>query len=213
MLLTKEAFGKDFIWGVSTAAYQIEGAHNLDGKGLSIWDKFVRKKNKIFQNHHGEIACDHYNRYVDDLHLMYSLNIRNYRFSISWSRIIPDGTGEINQAGIDFYNRLIDLSLELGITPWVTLYHWDLPHELEKKGGWVNRDIKDWFGEYVAICVRNGIQCCGLFLWCTCSRQKRYRLFSGSSSSCCFGTGTRCVYHQSPAPGCYSRHYIFMFTR
>ncbi|MGJ1286453.1 GH1 family beta-glucosidase [Sphingobacterium spiritivorum] len=155
MLLTKDAFGKDFIWGVSTAAYQIEGAHNLDGKGLSIWDKFVRKKNKIFQNHHGEIACDHYNRYVDDLHLMYSLNIRNYRFSISWSRILPNGTGEINQAGIDFYNRLIDLSLELGITPWVTLYHWDLPLELEKKGGWVNRDIKDWFGEYVAICVRN----------------------------------------------------------
>ncbi|MET7038202.1 GH1 family beta-glucosidase [Elizabethkingia miricola] len=155
MLLTKEAFGKDFIWGVSTAAYQIEGAHNLDGKGPSVWDKFVQKRNKIFRNHTGDIACDHYNRYIDDLYLMHSMNIRNYRFSVSWSRILPEGTGRINQAGIDFYNRLIDLSLELGITPWITLYHWDLPHSLEVKGGWTNRDVKDWFGDYVAICVKN----------------------------------------------------------
>ncbi|HFK5528228.1 TPA: GH1 family beta-glucosidase [Elizabethkingia anophelis] len=155
MLLTKEAFGKDFIWGVSTAAYQIEGAHNLDGKGPSVWDTFVQKRNKIFRNHTGDIACDHYNRYIDDLYLMHSMNICNYRFSISWSRILPEGTGLINQAGIDFYNRLIDLSLELGITPWVTLYHWDLPHSLEIKGGWTNRDVKDWFGDYVAICVKS----------------------------------------------------------
>ncbi|HFK5562857.1 TPA: GH1 family beta-glucosidase [Elizabethkingia anophelis] len=155
MLLTKEAFGKDFIWGVSTAAYQIEGAHNLDGKGPSVWDTFVQKRNKIFHNHTGDIACDHYNRYIDDLYLMHSMNIRNYRFSVSWSRILPEGTGRINQAGIDFYNRLIDLSLELGITPWVTLYHWDLPHSLEIKGGWTNRDVKNWFGDYVAICVKS----------------------------------------------------------
>lgn len=153
MLLTKDAFGKDFTWGVSTAAYQIEGAHNQGGKGLSIWDIFVKKKNKIFQNQHGDTTCDFYNRYTQDLYLMYSLNIRNYRFSISWSRILPDGTGEINEEGIDFYNRLIDLSLELGITPWVTLYHWDLPGALEGKGGWVNRDIMEWFGNYVSICV------------------------------------------------------------
>jgi len=155
MLLTKEAFGKDFIWGVSTAAYQIEGAHNLDGKGPSVWDTFVQKRNKIFRNHTGDIACDHYNRYIDDLYLMHSMNIRNYRFSVSWSRILPEGTGQINQAGIDFYNKLIDLSLELGITPWVTLYHWDLPHSLEVKGGWTNRDVKDWFSDYVAICVKS----------------------------------------------------------
>ncbi|KUY17444.1 beta-glucosidase [Elizabethkingia miricola] len=155
MLLTKEAFGKDFIWGVSTAAYQIEGAHNLDGKGPSVWDKFVQKRNKIFRNHTGDIACDHYNRYIDDLYLMHSMNIRNYRFSVSWSRILPEGTGRINQAGIDFYNKLIDLSLDLGITPWITLYHWDLPHSLEVKGGWTNRDVKDWFSDYVAICVKN----------------------------------------------------------
>lgn len=155
MLLTKDAFGKDFIWGVSTAAYQIEGAHDLDGKGPSIWDIFVQKRNKIFQNHKGDIACDFYNRYIDDLQLMHSLNIRNYRFSIAWSRILPNGIGEVNQSGIDFYNRLINLSLELGITPWVTLYHWDLPHNLEQKGGWTNREIKDWFSQYVAICVTN----------------------------------------------------------
>ncbi|PRD53852.1 GH1 family beta-glucosidase [Sphingobacterium gobiense] len=155
MLLNKDAFGEDFIWGVSTAAYQIEGAHNHDSKGLSIWDVFVKRKNKIFQNQHGDIACDFYNRYVDDLYLMHSLNIPNYRFSISWSRILPNGTGEINQKGIDFYNRLIDLSLELGITPWVTLYHWDLPHALESKGGWVNRDVKEWFGNYVSMCVQH----------------------------------------------------------
>jgi len=154
MLLNKDAFGEDFVWGVSTAAYQIEGAHSHDGKGPSIWDVFVKKKNKIFQNHHGDIACDFYNRYIDDLYLMHSLHIPNYRFSISWSRILPNGIGEVNRKGIDFYNQLIDLSLELGITPWVTLYHWDLPDTLELKGGWVNRDIRDWFGEYVAICVQ-----------------------------------------------------------
>lgn len=155
MQLTKDAFGNDFIWGVSTAAYQIEGAHDQDKKGQSIWDVFVKKKNKIFRNHHGDIACDFYNRYTKDLYLMYSLNIRNYRFSISWSRILPNGVGEINNEGIDFYNRLIDFSLELGITPWITLYHWDLPYALEKKGGWVNRDIKEWFGNYVSICVKH----------------------------------------------------------
>ncbi|HAT92779.1 MAG TPA: beta-glucosidase, partial [Sphingobacterium sp.] len=153
MLLTKDAFGKDFIWGVSTAAYQIEGAHDLHGKGPSIWDIFVQKRNRIFQNQHGNQACDFYNRYVQDLHLMKGMHIPNYRFSLSWSRIFPGGIGEVNQSGLDFYDQLIDLSLELGITPWVTLYHWDLPHALEKKGGWVNRDVKDWFGEFVSKCV------------------------------------------------------------
>jgi len=153
MSVTKKDFGNDFIWGVSTAAYQIEGAHNQDGKGASIWDIFVHKKNKIFGNQHADIACDFYHRYMEDLYLMKSLNIPNYRFSIAWSRILPQGQGQVNQAGIDFYNRLIDLSLELGITPWITLYHWDLPHALEQKGGWVNRDIKDWFADYIAIAV------------------------------------------------------------
>lgn len=154
MLITKNTFSKDFIWGVSTAAYQIEGAHDHDAKGPSIWDIFVQKKNKIVHNQNGNVACDFYYRYEDDLKLMRSLHIPNYRFSIAWSRIQPDGMGNVNQAGIDFYNRLIDYSLSLGITPWVTLYHWDLPHTLEEKGGWTNRDVKDWFGEYVALCVK-----------------------------------------------------------
>jgi len=153
MLLTKDAFGKDFVWGVSTAAYQIEGAHDAHGKGPSIWDVFVQKRNRIFKNQHGNEACDFYNRYVEDLYLMKGMHIPNYRFSLSWSRIFPEGIGQINQSGIDFYDRLIDLSLELGITPWVTLYHWDLPHELEKKGGWVNRDVKGWFSEFISKCV------------------------------------------------------------
>lgn len=154
MLLTKDAFGEDFIWGVSTAAYQIEGAHDWHGKGPSIWDVFVQKRNRVFQNQHGNEACDFYNRYVQDLYLMKGMHIPNYRFSLSWSRIFPNGIGEVNQRGLDFYDRLIDLSLELGITPWITLYHWDLPHALEKKGGWVNREVKEWFGEFVSKCVQ-----------------------------------------------------------
>ncbi|MFU1859519.1 GH1 family beta-glucosidase [Sphingobacterium sp. NGMCC 1.201703] len=153
MHLTKDAFGKDFIWGVSTAAYQIEGAHDQHGKGPSIWDIFVKKRNRIFQNQHGDHACDFYNRYRQDLALMQGMHIPNYRFSLAWSRILPNGIGQTNHSGMDFYDRLIDLSLELRIKPWVTLYHWDLPHALEKRGGWVNRDVKDWFGEFVSTCV------------------------------------------------------------
>ncbi len=153
--LKKEAFDDDFIWGISTAAYQIEGAHNKDGKGPSIWDVFVQKKKSLLHGQHGNIACDFYHRYTDDLILMRKLNIYNHRFSIAWSRILPEGNGRINQQGIDFYNKLIDLSLELGIRPWVTLYHWDLPHALDRNGGWTNRDVKEWFGNYVAICVKH----------------------------------------------------------
>lgn len=153
--LKKEAFGDDFIWGVSTAAYQIEGAHNKDGKEPSIWDVFVQKKKRIFQGQHGNIACDFYHRYPEDLELMRHINIYNHRFSIAWSRIFPEGNGQINQQGIDFYNKLIDRSLELRIKPWITLYHWDLPHALDRKGGWTNRDVKEWFGNYAATCVKH----------------------------------------------------------
>ncbi len=153
MSLSKDDFGKDFTWGVSTAAYQIEGGYDIHSKGKSIWDVFVKQKNKIFQNQNADVACDFYNRFAKDLCLMNMLNIPNHRFSISWSRIFPNGIGNLNQDGIDFYNRLIDFSLELDITPWITLYHWDLPYELEKKGGWVNRDVVEWFGNYVTTCI------------------------------------------------------------
>jgi beta-glucosidase len=153
--LSKELFGDDFIWGVSTAAFQIEGAHNTDGKGESIWDNFSAKKGKILNGDKPNIACDFYNRYEDDIRLIKQLNIPNFRFSISWSRILPNGTGEVNQAGIDHYNKVIDYCIVQGIEPWVTLYHWDLPQALELKGGWANRQIIDWFANYVTICAKH----------------------------------------------------------
>jgi len=148
-------FGDDFKWGVSTAAFQIEGAHDADGKGNSIWDVFTARKGRIKSNHHAQTACDFYNCYPDDIKLLKELNIPNFRFSISWSRIMPTGQHPVNQKGIDHYNRMIDHLLENGIEPWVTLYHWDLPHELELKGGWTNREVVAWFKEFVEVCTRS----------------------------------------------------------
>ncbi|MFD2160921.1 GH1 family beta-glucosidase [Paradesertivirga mongoliensis] len=155
MQMNREDFGSDFEWGVSTAAYQIEGSHDVDGKGLSIWDVFTSKKGKVRNNHHGNTACDFYNCFKGDIGLIKDLNIPNFRFSISWSRIIPNGQGAVNQNGIDYYNRIIDYSLECGITPWLTLYHWDLPQALELRGGWTNRDIIGWFSDYTELCAKN----------------------------------------------------------
>ena len=150
----KSEFGPDFTWGVSTAAYQVEGSCNLYGKGKSIWDVFSNTKGKIFEGQNGDIACDFYHRYTQDILLMSGMGIPNFRFSLSWSRIIPNGTGNVNPEGIEFYNRIIDFCLEHTIEPWITLYHWDLPFELEKKGGWTNREIIKWFGDYVELCTR-----------------------------------------------------------
>jgi beta-glucosidase len=155
MIFTKNDFGDDFKWGVSTAAYQIEGGHDADGKGPSIWDTFAKKRKKIFNNHSGDIACDFYTSYAADISLMFRLNIPNYRFSVSWSRILPGGIGQVNYKGIEFYNRVIDFCLELGIEPWVTLYHWDLPETLQQKGGWTNREVIHWFEYFVDCCVKN----------------------------------------------------------
>ena len=154
MKFSGKDFGEDFKWGVSTAAYQIEGAYNVDGKGLSIWDTFSQKRKNIANNQNGNIACDFYNRYADDINLIHQLNIPNYRFSISWSRIMPQGTGAINPNGIDFYNRIIDSCLAQGIEPWITLYHWDLPEILQQKGGWTNREIINWFGDFAKCCIK-----------------------------------------------------------
>ncbi len=153
MQLSKDDFGADFTWGVSAAAYQIEGAHQTGGKGASVWDTFSNTKGKIKSGETGNVACDFYHKYAHDLLLMHQLHIPNFRFSISWSRVLPNGTGFVNRSGIEFYNRLIDFCLELDIEPWITLYHWDLPYELEKKGGWANREIIDWFNEYVQLCI------------------------------------------------------------
>ena len=153
--LHKNQFGDDFLWGVATAAFQIEGAHDADGKGSSIWDVFTSQKGKIKNGHHALTACDFYNSYQNDIGLIRELNIPNFRFSISWTRIMPTGVHPINQAGIDYYNKIIDALLEQGIEPWITLYHWDLPHDLEVKGGWTNRESVAWFSEYAAICAQH----------------------------------------------------------
>jgi len=149
--MRKSDFGTDFHWGVSVAAPQIEGAHNLDGKGPSIWDTFSARRGKIFKNQHPQIACDFYNRYPEDIALMQQMGIPNFRFSIAWSRILPNGTGTVNQKGLDFYKQLIDSLLSAGIEPWLTLYHWDLPQALEDKGGWTKREVLHWFEEYVNV--------------------------------------------------------------
>lgn len=152
--LNKNQFGDDFLWGVSTAAFQIEGAHDADGKGSSIWDIFTSQKGKIKNGHHALTACDFYNSYQNDIDLIRELNIPNFRFSISWPRIMPTGIHPVNQAGIDYYNKIIDSLLAAGIEPWITLYHWDLPHALETKGGWTNRESVSWFSEYVEVCAQ-----------------------------------------------------------
>ena len=152
--LTRAAFGEDFLWGVATAAYQIEGAWNEDGKSPSIWDTFVQKKGKIKNGEWGGTACDFYHRYPQDIDNIKAMNMDVNRFSLSWPRIKHNGTGSINQKGVDFYHRVIDKTLENGLQPWITLYHWDLPQILEDKGGWANRDVIGWFSEYVDFCTR-----------------------------------------------------------
>lgn len=152
--LRKQLFGDDFLWGVSTAATQIEGAAYEDGKTPSIWDYFSNQKGKIKTAETPEVACDFYHRYTTDIALIKELGFQHFRFSISWSRVLPNGIGSINQKGIDFYHKIIDHCLELNITPWVTLYHWDLPQCLQEKGGWMNREVIHWFSEYVTVCSK-----------------------------------------------------------
>jgi len=146
---TKKDFPKDFLWGCASAAYQVEGAYNEDGKGLSIWDEFVRIPNKTFKGTTGDLAVDFYHRYKEDIGLMAACGMKTYRFSIAWSRIYPNGKGDINQKGIDFYNDVINECLKYGIEPMVTIYHWDLPLALEKEyHGWESRQIIDDFVNY-----------------------------------------------------------------
>lgn len=153
--LKAEYFGEDFIWGVSTAAYQIEGAHDINDNSKSIWDKFSSKKGNIYQNQNGNIACDFYNKYKEDILLMKSMKIKNFRFSLSWTRLLPNGIGKPSEEGLKFYNDLINFCLQNDITPWVTIYHWDLPQVLEEKGGWTNREILEWFREYTILCAKS----------------------------------------------------------
>ncbi|HLJ66863.1 MAG TPA: GH1 family beta-glucosidase [Chloroflexota bacterium] len=147
-------FPSDFVWGAATASYQIEGAAQEDGRGESIWDRFCRTPGKVWNGATGDVACDHYHRYRDDVALMRDLEIEVYRFSVAWPRILPQGRGAVNADGLDFYDRLVDELLENGIEPYPTLYHWDLPQALEDEGGWTNRDTVDAFAGYVETVVR-----------------------------------------------------------
>ena len=144
-------FPADFVWGAATSAYQIEGSPLADGAGPSIWQRFAHTPGMMANGDTGDIACDHYHRYKDDVQLMRALGLKAYRFSIAWGRVLPEGTGRINQKGLDFYSRLVDELLENGIEPNVTLFHWDLPAALDDRGGWLNRDSADWFAQYASV--------------------------------------------------------------
>ena len=144
-------FPRDFAWGAATAAFQIEGATHADGRGESIWDRFCRTPGKVANGHTGDEACDHYHRWPHDLELMSELGLDAYRFSIAWPRIQPEGRGPANPKGLDFYRRLVEGLLEREITPLATLYHWDLPQELQDRGGWASREVVDRFVEYAEL--------------------------------------------------------------
>ena len=149
------SFPNDFVWGAATAAYQIEGAWNEDGKGESIWDRFTHTPGNVIDGSTGDVACDHYHRLPEDIALMKSLGLQAYRFSVAWSRILPTGRGNVNPAGLDFYSRLVDGLLEAGITPFITLYHWDLPQALQDEGGWPERSTAEAFVEYAEVVSRH----------------------------------------------------------
>lgn len=150
----REDFGDDFLWGVTISAFQNEGACSHDGKGASIWDTFTTRKGKVKDASHAQLACDFYNRYHQDILLAKLLGFSIFRFSLSWSRIMPKGTGAVNEAGIAYYHRVIDACLEVGLEPYITLYHWDLPQTLEHKGGWCHRGTVFAFTDYVSVCMR-----------------------------------------------------------
>ncbi|MBL8063642.1 MAG: beta-glucosidase [Anaerolineales bacterium] len=150
----KYEFPKDFIWGAATASYQIEGGWNEDGTGESIWDRFSHTPGKVQDGDTGDVACDHYHRWEDDLEMIKKLGLKAYRFSVAWPRVLPNGSGMVSEAGLDFYNKLVDCLLKLDIEPYITLYHWDLPQKLQDKGGWPSRDIVEPFVEYADIVTR-----------------------------------------------------------
>ncbi len=148
------SFSNAFVWGAASASYQVEGAPCEDGKGLSVWDMFCKKPDSVWKKQNGDVACDHYHRWREDVALMKEMGVKAYRFSISWPRVLPNGTGMPNAKGLDFYSRLVDGLMDAGITPYATLFHWDYPYELYCNGGWLNADSSNWFAEYTAVVAR-----------------------------------------------------------
>ncbi len=172
------SFPEGFLWGASTAAYQIEGAVREDGRGPSIWDTFTRLPGAILGDDTGDVACDHYHRWPEDVALMRELGIGAYRLSTAWSRILPEGRGQVNGKGLEFYDRLVDAVMEVGIEPWICLYHWDLPQALEYRGGWQNRDVAAWFADYAHLTVRR-----------LSDRVKHWATFNEPNAACVKGYG------------------------
>ncbi len=152
--MTEPLFPEGFLWGAATSAYQIEGSPLADGAGPSNWHRFSHTPGCTHAGHTGDVACDHYRRWAEDVELMRDLGLKAYRFSLSWSRVLPEGRGRVNPAGLDFYSRLVDRLLERGIRPSATLFHWDLPAALEDRGGWVNPDAVGWFSDYAEVAFR-----------------------------------------------------------
>ncbi|HEX2101304.1 MAG TPA: GH1 family beta-glucosidase [Candidatus Synoicihabitans sp.] len=149
----RSAFPPNFVWGAATSAYQIEGAARVDGRGPSVWDMLCARPDRVWERQNGDVACDHYHRFREDVALMRETGLAAYRFSIAWPRVIPAGTGKVNDAGLAFYDRLVDALLEAGIQPWVTLFHWDYPYELYVRGGWLNPESPQWFADYARVVV------------------------------------------------------------
>ena len=146
-------FPEDFVWGSATASYQVEGGAKADGKGPSVWDTFCRREGAVWSGQNGDVTCDHYHLWRRDVALMKEIGLKGYRFSISWPRVMPEGTGKVNEPGLAFYDRLVDELLAAGIAPYVTLFHWDYPYELYCRGGWLNPASSDWFADYTAAVV------------------------------------------------------------
>jgi beta-glucosidase len=146
-------FASNFVWGAATSSYQIEGGWNADGKAPSVWDTLCRREGMIYQGHTGDVAADHYHRSAEDVGLMREIGLRAYRFSISWPRVLPEGVGRVNEAGLGFYDRLVDQLLAAGVTPYVTLFHWDYPQALHERGSWLNRESVAWFEEFTRVIV------------------------------------------------------------
>ena len=151
---TKIEFPAGFLWGAATSAYQVEGSPLADGAGPSIWQRFTHTPGLVANNETGDVACDHYRRYADDVELMRRIGLNAYRFSIAWSRVLPAGRGAVNPAGLAFYDRLVDALLACGIEPMATLFHWDLPAALDDRGGWLNPDVAEWFADYATTVFR-----------------------------------------------------------
>ncbi|MEA3413306.1 MAG: GH1 family beta-glucosidase [Pseudomonadota bacterium] len=152
--MSEPRFPRDFVWGAATSAYQIEGSPLADGAGESIWHRFSHTPGRVVNGETGDVACDHYRRMDADVALMAELGLRAYRFSVAWGRVMPEGAGPVNRAGLGFYDRLVDRLLEHGIEPFLTLYHWDLPAALDDRGGWLNRNIAGWFADYAGVMFR-----------------------------------------------------------